>query len=384
MIETDISIKWPFKWVLVGSSGSGKTNFALQIVKNHQRLFDQSPTRVIVIYKVFQNIYNSFKDILPTSLYTEDDVDIDKLTEDNQDRLLFVCDDLYFSSKLNEIAEQFLIKGRHQNTSWIVLTQSIFNQPALKNISRNSTHLTLFKNIRLSEPHTLFSQLRPKNSKVLQEIYSSATKLPFGYLDIDLSQTCPDNVRYKTDIFSSVVTVFCIMNNSSFKTMYLVDKKDLLSKLGKENREGENQDNISSNIAEETDHNQNIVSNPHSKDITSKNSVTELSPTLKTNFNSKEYEDENNKSISGENEELNSNVSPPTIQLQKKEDISDKWLSSENIPSDSRKRNIAKSLIKPADFEFLKSKGFPKYLGKWKPLNKKLKKKFLKSKFRQW
>ena len=345
MIETDISIKWPFKWVLVGSSGSGKTNFALQIVKNHQRLFDQSPTRVIVIYKVFQNIYNSFKDILPTSLYTEDDVDIDKLTEDNQDRLLFVCDDLYFSSKLNEIAEQFLIKGRHQNTSWIVLTQSIFNQPALKNISRNSTHLTLFKNIRLSEPHTLFSQLRPKNSKVLQEIYSSATKLPFGYLDIDLSQTCPDNVRYKTDIFSSVVTVFCIMNNSSFKTMYLVDKKDLLSKLGKENREGENQDNISSNIAEETDQNQNIVSNPHSKDITSKNSVTELSPTLKTNFNRKEYEDENNKSISGENEELNSNVSPPTIQLQKKEDISDKWLSSENIPSDSRKRNIAKSLI---------------------------------------
>ena len=384
MIETDISIKWPFKWVLVGSSGSGKTNFALQIVKNHQRLFDQSPTRVIVIYKVFQNIYNSFKDILPTSLYTEDDVDIDKLTEDNQDRLLFVCDDLYFSSKLNEIAEQFLIKGRHQNTSWIVLTQSIFNQPALKNISRNSTHLTLFKNIRLSEPHTLFSQLRPKNSKVLQEIYSSATKLPFGYLDIDLSQTCPDNVRYKTDIFSSVVTVFCIMNNSSFKTMYLVDKKDLLSKLGKENREGENQDNISSNIAEEADQNQNIVSNPHSKDITSKNSVTELSPTLKTNFNRKEYEDENNKSISGENEELNSNVSPPTIQLQKKEDISDKWLSSENIPSDSRKRNIAKSLIKPADFEFLKSKGFPKYLGKWKPLNKKLKKKFLKSKFRQW
>ena len=166
--------------------------------------------------------------------------------------------------------------------------------------------------------------------------------------------------------------------------MYLVDKKDLLSKLGKENREGENQDNISSNIAEETDQNQNIVSNPHSKDITSKNSVTELSPTLKTNFNRKEYEDENNKSISGENEELNSNVSPPTIQLQKKEDISDKWLSSENIPSDSRKRNIAKSLIKPADFEFLKSKGFPKYLGKWKPLNKKLKKKFLKSKFRQW
>ena len=220
----DVSIKWPLKWTLVGSSGSGKTNFALNIIKKSVSLFDQKPDRVIIIYKVFQEIYNSFDDYYPTSLFTEEECNIEELTKSNTERLLIICDDLYFSKKLDEISEHFLIKGRHRNTSWIVLTQSIFNQPALKNISRNSTHMTLFKNVRLNEPHILFSQLRPRSSKVLQNIYAEATEEPYGYLDVDLSQTCPDKLRYKTNLFDSVVKVFVIMSDTSFKTMYLVNK----------------------------------------------------------------------------------------------------------------------------------------------------------------
>ena len=220
----DVSIKWPLKWTLVGSSGSGKTNFALNIIKKSVSLFDQKPDRVIIIYKVFQEIYNAFDEYYPTSLFTEEECNIEELTKSNTERLLIICDDLYFSKKLDEISEHFLIKGRHRNTSWIVLTQSIFNQPALKNISRNSTHMTLFKNVRLNEPHILFSQLRPRSSKVLQNIYAEATEEPYGYLDVDLSQTCPDKLRYKTNLFDSVVKVFVIMSDTSFKTMYLVNK----------------------------------------------------------------------------------------------------------------------------------------------------------------
>ena len=149
--SVDVSIKWPLKWTLVGSSGSGKTNFALNIIKKSVSLFDQKPDRVIIIYKVFQEIYNAFDEYYPTSLFTEEECNIEELTKSNTERLLIICDDLYFSKKLDEISEHFLIKGRHRNTSWIVLTQSIFNQPALKNISRNSTHMTLFKNVRLNE-----------------------------------------------------------------------------------------------------------------------------------------------------------------------------------------------------------------------------------------
>ena len=227
MEKVDVSIKWPFKWCLVGSSGSGKTDFSLQLVSNAFRLFDVPPSKIIIVYKEFQDIYNKFNAYIPTTLYKEEDVDLEDLTKFNQERLLIICDDLYFSKKINEVAEQFLIKGRHRNTSWVVLTQSIFNHPALKNISRNSTHITLFKSVRLTEPHIFFSQLRPQSSKVLQDIYREATEEPYSYLDIDLSQTCPDKLRYKTDIFKDIIKVFIIMNNTTFKTMYLVNKHDI-------------------------------------------------------------------------------------------------------------------------------------------------------------
>ena len=208
--KIDVSVKWPFKWCLVGSSGSGKTNFSLQVIRHAHRLFDQVPTKIIIVYKEYQEIYNQFNDHIPTDLFNEDEVDFEEITKENKENLLIICDDLYYSKKINEVAEHFLIKGRHRNTSWLVLTQSIFNHPALKNISRNSSHITMFKSVRLNEPHIFFSQLRPRTSKVLQDIYSKATENSYSYLDIDLSQTCPDKYRYKTNLFSKAVTVFII------------------------------------------------------------------------------------------------------------------------------------------------------------------------------
>ena len=227
MESVDVSIKWPFKWCLVGSSGSGKTNFSLQIIKNRARIFDITPSKIIIIYKEFQPIYNEFKKFILTDILNEEDAEIDEINKHNKENLLIICDDLFFSKKLGEIAEQFLVKGRHRNTSWIVLTQSIFNNPFLRNISRNSSHITLFKSIRLNEPHIFFSQLRPKSSKVLQDIYAKATEKSFSYLDIDLSQTCPDKCRYKSNLFHKFVTVYIIMSGGSFKSMYLVNKNDV-------------------------------------------------------------------------------------------------------------------------------------------------------------
>ena len=95
----DISIKWPFKWCLVGSSGSGKTNFSLEILKNSKRIFDTAPTRLIIIYREFQEIYNKFQKFIPTQLIDETDADIDDLNRNNSENLLILCDDLYFSKK---------------------------------------------------------------------------------------------------------------------------------------------------------------------------------------------------------------------------------------------------------------------------------------------
>ena len=239
MESVDVSVKWPFKWCLVGSSGSGKTMFSLNLIKNIHRLVDMAPSKIVIIFKEYQDIYDEFKKYFPAELIHEEEADIEYITKDNKERMLLICDDLYFSKKLDDIAEQFLIKGRHRNTSWLVLTQSIFNRPALVNISRNCNHITLFKTVRLNEPHIFFSQLRPRGSKILQQIFAKATDSSFSYLDIDLSQTCPDKYRYKANLFDKFVEVYLIMNENTFKKMFLLSEADLKqSKIG--NFEGKN------------------------------------------------------------------------------------------------------------------------------------------------
>ena len=223
----DISIKWPFKWTIVGSSGSGKTHFSLEIIKNSKKIFDNPPTKLVLIYEEYQPIYDDFQKYIPTQLFQEKNVDLEEISlkQKSDDKLLILLDDLYFSNKLDYISEFFLVKGRHRNISLIFLTQSIYNKSSLKNISRNSDHITLFKSIRLTEPHTFFSQLRPGSSKVLKDIYEEATQKPHSYIDIDLSQTCPDKLRYKSDIFNKFIKIY-EMNGNSFKTMYVISKTD--------------------------------------------------------------------------------------------------------------------------------------------------------------
>ena len=67
------SIKCPFKWCLVGSSGSKNTNFSLGILKNSKHIFDTAPTGLIIIYQEFQEIYNKFQKFIPTQLIDETD-----------------------------------------------------------------------------------------------------------------------------------------------------------------------------------------------------------------------------------------------------------------------------------------------------------------------
>ena len=96
MESVDVSVKWPFKWCLVGSSGSGKTIFSLNLIKNIHRLVDMAPSKIVIIFKEYQDIYDEFKKYFPTELIHEEEADIEYITKDNKERMLLICDDLYF------------------------------------------------------------------------------------------------------------------------------------------------------------------------------------------------------------------------------------------------------------------------------------------------
>ena len=114
-----------------------------------------------------------------------------------------IFDDLINSKSLTEIATLFTVDGRHLNMSMIFLTQRMFvNNEYFRQISQNCDYFCIFKNPRnYLEIKTLAQQLTPGSLELI-EIYKEATKTPFSYLFINLTQECDSKVKYLSHIFN--------------------------------------------------------------------------------------------------------------------------------------------------------------------------------------
>lgn len=85
----------------------------------------------------------------------------------------------------------------------IFITQNIFNQgKGRRDISLNAHYIVLMKSPRdRSQIINLGKQVYPENSAFIKEIFNGATSKSYGYLVFDLTQTTPDHLRYRTNIF---------------------------------------------------------------------------------------------------------------------------------------------------------------------------------------
>lgn len=69
------------------------------------------------------------------------------------------------------------------------------------NINRNSQYFLLLKNLRGTDQIRRFAiQTFGSDYKRFMEAYYDATKIPYGYLLVDLRSDTPDNLRLRTRI----------------------------------------------------------------------------------------------------------------------------------------------------------------------------------------
>lgn len=143
--------------------------------------------------------------------------------DDIADGTIIVLDDLMTSAYTKPVCELFTKGSHHRNLSIILITQNIFHQGKYcRDISLNCKYLVLFKNPRdKSQILPLARQVFPDNPSSFVRIYKDATRKPFGYLFLDLTQTANDLLRFQTDIF-----------NKNFNTVY--SPKYLLNELQKD------------------------------------------------------------------------------------------------------------------------------------------------------
>ena len=149
----------PYRILIVGGSGSGKTNALLNLI-NNQLDIDKIYLHAKDPYKTkYQHLINKrekvaldhFKDPRAFMEYSNDMQDVYKNIEDynpgKKRKILIVFDgmiaDMINNKKLNPVVTELFIRGRKPNISIVFITQSYFKVP--KDVRLNSTHFFVMK-----------------------------------------------------------------------------------------------------------------------------------------------------------------------------------------------------------------------------------------------
>jgi hypothetical protein len=135
-------IEIPFRMCVVAPSGSGKTNFVLNLI----RVFSSGKGTFVDITIVTRNkdepLYNWLAGQSDNIKIVEGMVNNPKLDDyDKKYNHLLIWDDLVLSKNLDPVCEYYL-RARKKNVSLMFLSQSYVDIP--KMIRKNSTYLVLF------------------------------------------------------------------------------------------------------------------------------------------------------------------------------------------------------------------------------------------------
>ena len=163
--KTKHNLKWPYiedhpyRILIIGGSGSGKTNALLNSINNQpdidkMYLYAKDPYEAkyqFLINKRESTGLKHFNDPKAFIEYSNDMQDVYKNIEEynigNKSKILIVFDDMIAdminNKKLNSIVTELFIRGRKLNISLVFITQSYFKVP--KDVRLNSTHSFIMK-----------------------------------------------------------------------------------------------------------------------------------------------------------------------------------------------------------------------------------------------
>lgn len=166
-------------------------------------MIDGVPENIVYCYGAYQPMFEEMKQELPNLKFVEGlPNDILDMFNPNQ-RNLLILDDLMCSLADDKLMSVLFTKDRHFNLSIIFILHNLFYQgKEMRTVHINTNYYVIFNSPRdRSQIVTLAKQMYPGENKFLMEAFSDATKLPYGYLLIDVRATTPEEFRLRTNIF---------------------------------------------------------------------------------------------------------------------------------------------------------------------------------------
>ena len=149
----------PYRILIIGGSGSGKTNLLLNLIKNQpdiDKIYLYAKDLYEAKYQYLINKregvgINNFNDPKAFIEYSNDMrnlyKNIDDYNPDKENKMSIVFDDMItdmiLNKRLNSIVTELFIRERKLNISLVFITQSYFKVP--KNVRLNTTHFLIWK-----------------------------------------------------------------------------------------------------------------------------------------------------------------------------------------------------------------------------------------------
>ena len=192
--------KHPFNCLLVGMTGSGKTELMRKIIKNFKKIFyNINKEKLKVLW-----CYGQDNELIDVQLSKNVEIKfIEGITDEIKSYDVIVIDDLLNEmSNFRDFENIFIKKSHHLNASVFFLTQNIFyNSKSMRTISLNCHYIILLKNPRDQSQIThLAKQVCPGNLKFLVEAFNDATEMAYGYIRLDFKPDTPQILRVQSRI----------------------------------------------------------------------------------------------------------------------------------------------------------------------------------------
>lgn len=209
-------IKFYFNSVamIIAATSGGKSVLAKKFIKKAKYLLNEKPDKVIICHQPgadaqYRDLNATLVEGLPDNEMYENHIN-----NPNENTILFL-DDVIGQMSYEELNRLVCVSAHHGHNFILISCHNMFD-PKLRQVRINSQYLFLLKNpgdsLGISR---LASQLVPGQTRALVAIYKDATRNPWSYLLIDNHLRCPDNLRFKTNVFGEDekgATVYTVYN----------------------------------------------------------------------------------------------------------------------------------------------------------------------------
>ena len=204
----------PYRILIIGGSGSGKTNVLLNLIENQPDidkiyLYPKNPYEAKYQYLIHKregvsiNHFNDPKAFIEYSNYMHNVYEnISYYNPDKENKILIVFNgmiaDVTKNKKLDSTVTELFIEGRKLNISLVFITQSYFKVP--KDVT---THFFITKIPNKRElPQITINHSSDISTKDFINIYRKCTAEPYSFFVNDTTLVSNDPLRFRKNLFN--------------------------------------------------------------------------------------------------------------------------------------------------------------------------------------